>query len=299
MGLYSLDFDILPDEVDQAIARALEGVKSATPMEVPASGDTAGPGALLQRSFNELLGFRYTPATPVAPVLLVVSGDINTTGVLAGLEAAFGKLPAGQWVRPRPHGEISPVDIEKNTRFPVAQEQLGYLVAVPGPRGQSALAWQMALYILSHGYEGRLGKEAISRRGLIYYIDSAYNTDGTNDWITLSIGVDPAKLPAMKKLLREELDRLLAEPPSDEEIEEARAHLLGRFASASQSNRELAETLSSQWILYGELPDYERLEQALKSVSRQQIIELLPAFARGSVVSIRNPRSDADEETAR
>ncbi len=299
LGLYSLDFDMLPDEVDQAITRALELVNSATPLKMPASGDALGPEALLQRSFNELLGFQYTPASPVAPVLLVASGYIDTTAVLAGLETAFGKLPAGKWVAPQPHGEISSVDIEKNTRFPVAQEQLGYLVPVPGPRGQSALAWQMALYILSHGYEGRLGKEAISRRGLIYYIDSAYHTDGANDWITLSIGVDPAKLPAMKKLMREELDRLLTEPPSAEEIEEARAHLLGRFASASQSNRELADMLSSQWILFGELPDYERLAQALRSVSRQQIIELLPAFTRGSVVSIRNPRSGADEETAR
>jgi predicted Zn-dependent peptidase len=299
LGLYSLDFDILPDELDQAISRARELVDSATPVEVPASVATAGPAALLQGSFNDLLGFHYTPAAPVAPVLLVVTGDIDPAGVLAGLESAFGSLPAGKWVAPPARGEIPPVDIEKYTSFPVAQEQLGYLVGVPGPRAQTALAWQMALYILSHGYEGRLGKEAISRRGLIYYIDSAYNTDGNNDWITLSIGVDPDKLPAMKKLLREELDWLVTELPSAEEVEEARAHLLGRFASAAQSNRELAETLSNQWILYGDLPDYERLERQLKNVSSQQIIELLPAFTEGSIVSIRNPRSGSDEATAR
>jgi hypothetical protein len=57
------------------------------------------------------------------------------------------------------------------------------------------------------GPAAALGKEAISRRGLVYHIDSDYHTDGKNDWITLRTGVDPDKLPAMKKLLREELAR--------------------------------------------------------------------------------------------
>lgn len=69
----------------------------------------------------------------------------------------------------------------------------------------------MALYIFSHGYEGRLSKTAISRLGLIYYIDSAYRSDGRNGWITLSMGVDADKLPAMKELLRQELRRLVRE----------------------------------------------------------------------------------------
>ena len=289
-GLFALDFDILPDEVDQAITGARQLVDSATPMAASAGSDAAGPEAMLQQAFNDLLGFRYTPTTTVAPVLLVMSGDIDPADVSARLETSFGTRPAGQWLTPPALGALTPVEVEKSTSFPVAQEQLGYLVLVPGPRQRTAIAWQMALYILSHGYEGRLGKEAISRRGLVYYIDSAYHTDGINDWITLSIGVDPDKLPAMKKLLREELDGLLTQPPSAEEIAEARAHLLGRYVSAAQSNRELADTLADQWILYGNLLDYESLEQQLAAVSREQIIELLPAFTQGAVVSVRNPR---------
>jgi predicted Zn-dependent peptidase len=147
----------------------------------------------------------------------------------------------------------------------------------------------MALYILTHGYEGRLGKAAISNRGLVYYISSAWNTDGRNDWITINTGVDPHKLPAMKNLLREQLDLLITEPPMQAEIEAARSHLLGRHLSASQSNRELADSLTTQWVWHGSLISYAELKRTLDEVDQQDIMDILPAFTRGTIVSITNP----------
>jgi predicted Zn-dependent peptidase len=152
----------------------------------------------------------------------------------------------------------------------------------------------MALYLLSHGYEGRLGKEAISRRGLVYHIDSDYRTDGRNDWITLDIGVDPARREAMVALLKEQLHGLLVNPPSQAELDEARAHLLGRHISAAQSNPELADSLTRQWLWYGGVLEYEAWARELAAVQRQDILDLLPAFTRGSIISITNPPADPD-----
>jgi predicted Zn-dependent peptidase len=147
----------------------------------------------------------------------------------------------------------------------------------------------MALYLLTHGYEGRLGKEAISNRGLVYYIDSAYRSDGRNGWVTLNAGVDPDKLPAMRELLRTELARLVHEPPSQADLDEARRHLLGRQLSAAQSNRELADRLAREWLWYGEPTDYEDLRQRLERVTLQDLLSVLPAFTAGTIVAVRNP----------
>ena len=77
---------------------------------------------------------------------------------------------------------------------PIAQAQLGYVVPAPAPSARDALAWRLLLYVLTHGYEGRLGTEAISKRGLLYYIDGQYRSDGENAFVSLTMGVDPAKL---------------------------------------------------------------------------------------------------------
>ena len=182
------------------------------------------------------------------------------------------------------------LELESNLDHPVAQEQLGYVVRAPGPGEPGAAAWWMTLYILSHGYEGRLGKEAISRRGLVYYIDSAYRSDGVNGWVTLSIGVDPAKLPAMRDLLRNELQELQSNPPTQDEIDEARRHLLGRQISAAQSNQELADRLAREWLWYGELLQLDAWQSRLSGVDREDLLDIVPAFVSGSIVAVRNPR---------
>jgi len=290
-GLASLDFEFLPGELDQTIKQARQVIDSAVPKPQLEPGDNTNPEALLESTIENLLGLPDIPGQPGAPLLLVVTGDIDPDNMLERLDHGFSSLPAERWKTPLLVDAPQSTNMESKVKFPVAQEHLGYVVRVPGPRRQTALAWRMALYIINHGYEGRLGKEAISRRGLVYYIDTGYHTDGTNDWITLSTGVDADKLDAMKTLLGEEIFRLLSDPPSEQEVAEARAHLLGRQVSAAQSNRELTATLADHWLLYGDLPDHEGLKQRLDDISRDEIIQLLPAFTRGSTVSIRNPHA--------
>ena len=288
-GLSSIDFERLSSEVGPAITQARALLDTATPLGEEQASDAAGPAALLERAFNDILRLPRTAVKPATPLLLVLSGDIDPAVELKRLESSFGSLPGAVWSRPPLLDPPPAVDIEKNTVFSIAQEQLGYLVRVPNREDDAAIAWQLTLYVLNHGYEGRLGKEAISRRGLVYYIDTAYHTDGRNDWITMSTGVDADKLPVMKDLFRAELDRLLASPPSVAELEEARAHLLGRFDSAAQSNLDLADSLTRQWVLHGGLLGRAEFLRKLEGVTRQDIIDLLPAFTSGSFVSIRNP----------
>lgn len=292
-GVASLDFALLPGELNEAISRARTALQSALSPPPVQAAQAADPAAELQRYFQQLLGLTVAPApTAGAPLLLLVSGDIDPARVLPLLESGFGDLGAASLRLPDAVDVRLAMDIESTLPRAVAQEQLGYVVRAAGPGAGAADAWQMALYILSHGYEGRLGTAAIGRQGLIYYIDSAYRSDGRNGWITLSMGVDADKLPALKELLRQELRRLLREPPSQDEIDEARQYLLGRHISAAQSNPELADDLARQWFWYGQIVSYDELEKRLNAVQRRDILDLLPAFIAGSTVAIRNPRPE-------
>ena len=266
-------------------------MESARPISARRTPDAADRDALFDSQLQDVLGLRQPVGVePTGPLLLVVSGDVEPEGVLRQLEAAFDDLPAGAWQVPGIAEPGQPVEIEARVAHPIAQERIGYVVRVPQPRPESAAAWQVALYVLSHGYEGRLGKQAISQQGLVYYIDSEYQTDGGNDWISLSMGVDSGKLPAVKRLLKEELVRLREDPPSEAEIEEAKEHFLGRHLSAYQSNAELVDNLTRQWIWYRDVLEYEQWQQQLAAVQRQDVLDLLPAFTRGSIIVVRNPQ---------
>jgi hypothetical protein len=310
-GVTSLDLELLPQELDTALAGMAARLGQTVTVNLDDSSDANDPQARLERHFRDTLGLQAAGASgpgeariAVAPLLVVVSGDVEPGAALWAVAQAFGDFPpagsAGMGesdaALARPNSvalrESGRMEVESTLELPVAQEQLGYVVPAPGPAEPAAAAWQMALYVLTHGYEGRLGKEAISKRGLVYYIDSAYRSDRRRGWVTLSMGVDPDKLPAMRELLREELARLVSEPPTQADLDEARRHLLGRQLSAAQSNRELADRLAREWLWHGALPGYEDLQARLERVTLQDLLDALPAFTAGTIVAVRNPSAE-------
>lgn len=246
------------------------------------------PETRLEQTFSGIVN-EAVAAEHVAPAvaLIVLSGEVDPDAAIVALEDSFGAL------RPRPAQEpdatprsLGSDDITVHLGVPVAQAQLGYIVPAPGPGGRDALAWQILLYVLSHDYEGRLGKEAISNRGLAYYIDSRYRSDGDNGWVTLAVGVDPDKLIPLKDLLHAELRRLRDDPPTIGEIEEAKRHFLGRARSAAQSNEELSATLATQWLWHGDIITPKSLDRILGPISRQDVLDVVPAFIEGVTIVV-------------
>ncbi|HEX7718178.1 MAG TPA: insulinase family protein, partial [Woeseiaceae bacterium] len=242
----------------------------------------------LEQTFASIMNNEVAVERGAAAIaLIVLSGDVNPDDAIAILEDNFGALA--------PHARKDPNsvprlrasdDIDVQLGVPVAQSQLGYIVPAPGPGEADALAWQILLYILSHDYEGRLGKEAISNRGLAYYIDSRYRSDGDSGWVTLAVGVDPDKLIPLKDLLRAELQRLSDEPPTIGEIEEAKRHFLGRARSAAQSNEELSATLATHLLWYGDVITPKSLDRMLGPISRQDVLDVVPAFIEGVTIVV-------------
>ena len=273
----------------QGIAKTIATARAAIDAACAESGIelSRDPATRLEQVFKKLMAGNGAPAAnTAAPALLVISGDIDVVSTLKLLEKSFGKMapaakPAGKPVK------FSAQHLTLNIGNPIAQAQLGYIVPAAAPTETAAVAQQLLLYIVSHGYEGRLGKAAISERGLAYYIDSQYRSNGNDGWLTLAIGVDVDKLEALQALLQTELNRLVAEPPTPAEVEEAKAYLVGRARSAAQSNEELASTLATQWLWYGNTQTLQQLELRLDAISRQDVLDAIPAFVNGSTIIVR------------
>lgn len=278
----SLSRRIRPGALAPAL-REMRAVLDAARVGERAAEAPSDPEARLEHAFGEVMSARLPAAT--TPVLAIVTGDVDVEQAFGLLEQHFGDVqPPGTVPRAAPAFEGGEVTIALGR--PVAQAQLGYIVPAPGPSERSSLAWRLLLYVLSHGYEGRLGKEAISNRGLAYYIDARYRSDGENGWITLAAGVDPHKLEPLAALLREELERLASDPPSAAEVREAKEHLVGRAVSAAQGNEELASALATDWLWQGRLVTPGALEAMLADVDRRDVLDAIEAFTSGTVIRV-------------
>jgi predicted Zn-dependent peptidase len=272
----------------QAIATAGSTVAGAKAGAATPDGSESNPEERLELALHELLGVQAPKQPPeIGPSLVVAAGDLDIGKTLNLLEASIGQMKAPKAAKP-PKLKLRKDTLRVRMDHPIAQAQLGYVVTAPAPSSRDALAWRLLLYVLTHGYEGRLGMEAISKRGLLYYIDGQYRSDGENAFVSLKMGVDPAKLAPMEALLREQLELLRTSPPSEAELAEAKANLLGRMRSAAESNEEISARLALQWLWYGRLLEPDEIDKALSTITVRDLAKIAPAFTEGAFAVVSN-----------
>lgn len=282
----ALDFRFQPAELQETLQRARSILETGRPMDVtPAAAEIRDPESRLSAELDDLLGIQ-TPEIGSGAAAVALVGDLDEATALASLERELGDvevapIPSGPSLSVAEQSRIVELD------FAIAQAQLGYVVPAPPPSDPESWAWRMLLYVMSHGYEGRLGKEAISRQGLVYYIDSSYDSAGTRARVAMRIGVDPEKLTPMRQLLVESLENLQTHPPTEQEVAEAKQHLLGRRQSSAQSNEEISAALLEEWIGEGRLFSSEEFSAAVGGVTRESVLAIIPRFIAGAIVEVR------------
>jgi len=278
-GLTSLSISGASSDADRMLKEAFAAIERAVPaaQEPPASQDPLG------RVEEIFAGMSSAPAQG-GLVAIALSGAVAADVVAP---AGYARLASKAMSVRLPDD-----DIEITLDEPKAQHAVGYASAAPAADSANALATRIALYVLSHGYSGRLGQEAISRRGLAYYIDAEYRAGIEGGLVTIATGVDPGKVDAFRNLMKGEIARLKSEPPTDAEIAEAKRHLLGRKVSAAQSNEEIAEAMLRDFLAVGRPESADAFKARLEAVTREDILNAVDALQKGAVVTVRGASVD-------
>lgn len=280
-GLTSIRLSANADKADNLLATLAANARNAKLIEAapPASDDP------LTR-IEEIFAAMSTARGHSGLLAVAISGDTTQDNVLKFAEHAPAATPAA------PGDFVIGDDVEINLDQPRAQHAVGYAAAAPGAASADALAMQIALYVLSHGYSGRLGAEAISRRGLAYYIDALYRAGAGSGLVTIAAGVDPDKVDAFRDLMKAEIARLKTEPPTDAEIAEAKRHLLGRKISAAQSNEEIADALIGDFLAVGRPESADEFAARLEKITREDALNAVDTLQKGAVVTVRGAGVD-------
>jgi predicted Zn-dependent peptidase len=275
-------------------------VRSGTPKELETLISEATAAAQRPRSkiekqsedpatrLQQLLLQQIDPhgASAPKPLAVIVSGNVEPDRAFASLERDFGQTIPGTL---GPEARSAPPTqrlVRERIAKPLSQGALGYVAEGPPNGTREALAWQLLLYVLTHDYSGRLGRSAITEKGIVYHIYSDWRTDGRRTWATISTGVDPGKADAMEAELRTQLAGLASEPPSAAELDAARNHFLGRDLSAAQSNDELTAKLAREFIETGGLRSHDRLRADLMSITPADLAGAARAFVKGTIVRV-------------
>tara|TARA_Y100001933_G_scaffold260966_1_gene314378 strand:+ start:6946 stop:9747 length:2802 start_codon:yes stop_codon:yes gene_type:complete len=211
-------------------------------------------------------------------MVYAVSGDIDRHKVIEQLVEQWKDVPA----RDLPDNLSFP--IEKTLTAPRTVEGFATIkrprlrLAWPGTRlaGEHDYALDLLGIILGQGESSRLVQTVRDQQQLVTNI-SAFNLSftwgegffGTN--CEIANADDPKAIEAVKAAILQQVDKILTDGITDEELARAKRQTTARVAYSGQSAHALADSLASNICGMGD-PDYDKhYANAIKSITREDI----------------------------
>ena len=176
--------------------------------------------------------------------------------------------------------EVQPLSGPSEQRIAFDSAQAHVLVGQPGIKRSSPdyFALLVGNHILGGGgFTARLTEEVREKRGLTYGIYSSFAPGLHAGAFTISLQTRPDQAQQALDILRAELQRFVADGPTEKELQAAKDNLIGGFALRIDTNRKLLDNVAN--IAWTDLPlDY--LTTWTEQVQRITVADIRQAFAR-------------------
>ncbi|HWG09697.1 MAG TPA: pitrilysin family protein [Solirubrobacteraceae bacterium] len=219
-------------------------------------------------------------------------GNVEHLPDEAELQELFGRfppLPAPGPYDPAPAFEPEKLVEQRDTN----QSHLRMIyrpdVAVRDVRQRAALAIYSTLLGGSMG--SRLFDEIREKRGLCYSVYAINHAFADVPILQLGSGLDSAKCIEAYTRMREIVDELRDEGPTEEEVQRARAYAAGRLVLSFENSGAVARHAANQQIVFGEPIDPDEAIAALDAVTFEEVREVAAGVADKLAVACVGPHS--------
>jgi predicted Zn-dependent peptidase len=165
-------------------------------------------------------------------------------------------------------------------------------VSVSDVRERAALSIYSTLLGGSMG--SRLFEEIREKRGLCYSVYALDHAFADVPILQLGSGLESQKCIEAYTRMREIVDELRAEGPTEEEVARARAYAAGRLVLAFENTNAVARYAANQKIVFGEDIDPDAAIAALDAVTFAEVREVAAGVAESLAVACVGPHAAED-----
>jgi predicted Zn-dependent peptidase len=165
-------------------------------------------------------------------------------------------------------------------------------VSVSDVKQRAALSIYSTLLGGSMG--SRLFEEIREKRGLCYSVYAIAHAFADVPILQLGSGLDSEKCIEAYTRMREIVDELRKDGPTEEEVHRARAYSAGRLVLAFENTNAVARYCASQKIVYGEDIDPDAAIAALDAVTFDEVREVASNVADDLAVACVGPHEQGD-----
>jgi predicted Zn-dependent peptidase len=203
--------------------------------------------------------------------------------------ARFPDLPAPESFLPAP--DFLP-DILVDTRE-TNQSHLRMIYRPDVSAASQSERAALAIYstLLGGSMGSRLFEEIREKRGLCYSVYALSHAAADVPILQLGSGLESAKTIEAYQRMREIVDELRADGPTEEEVERARAYAAGRLVLAFENTGAVARHGAQESIVHGENIDPDAAIAALDAVTFDEVREVAAGVSEGLAVACVGPHT--------
>ena len=209
-------------------------------------GSTGEIDTVSALSPDDLRDFHQAQYGPGAMIVAIV-GAVEAEKAIDALEAVLG-----DWENPNQQTDLNQPEVPRPTTLAFESVELSgktqsdIVLGVPGPprSAEDYMAARLVNNVLGvFGMMGRLGASVREEKGLAYYSYSSVEGGlGPGAW-TASAGVNPENVKLAVESIRKEIERIIREPVSADDLADNQANLTGRLPLLLESNGGVAGNL--------------------------------------------------------
>jgi len=263
------------------------------PMGWSTAGNEEAVAAMQRQDFVDYLDIWYVPAN----LVVSVAGNVSPTEVEALARRYFDDRPA----------KASPSFAPVNSDLPdqhltaearqIAQTNLsiGYL-AFPR-KDPDRYPLMVFNNLLGRGMSSRLFKEVRERRGLAYSVGSSVSRFMDTGVLVISAGVAPENLKEAAAVIRQELQKLVEEAVSEEEMAKVRDYSVGNLRLGLETSMALGQRAGELLLTMGEIETIESVVEKLRAVTADDILRVARRIIQGAkpTLAVVGPGADGGD----
>ena len=215
----------------------------------------------------------YSTIQKTSRKIITIVGDVDTNETLKHVEKAFSPLAKSSKevviFNKQPITETKKI-IQTKENLNQAHIIKGWLVPTYKTEDHAPL---MLLNVIlgASGLSSRLFCELRDKKGLAYVVRSTYETALSTANFHIYIATEPKNIETALAGFKEEIEKIMTEIISEQELEDAKNNLLGKWAFSLETNQRQAALMAHYGILHLGFDFLDEIKEKIKNVTAEDL----------------------------
>jgi len=187
-------------------------------------------------------------------LVIAAAGSLEHEAVVEGVAKAFRDAPHGPQ-RPARSGDEAPPFHARVSTLARPTEQAHLVYGGAGVARNDPRRWALGVLnlVLGGGMSSRLFQEIREKRGLVYSVYSGHSSFAEAGLLNVYAATGPERIEEVLRLIREEVDAILSEGITNDELERGKGSLKGGLVLGLEDTSSRMSRLGKGELCHGEI----------------------------------------------